>query len=216
MKMRQIAIAAAAVFAAVPARAGMVNMNFLPSAQVVNVGATVSIDILLQADGIAAESVSALDAILDWDPTLLQLNGVNNAAAGYAWLAEGFLPDPDGINASLTDGNAIYTALGQLASPAFAPPPPGSLVVTTLEFTALAETAGTLVRFVPNMGMFGSTQIYAGFVPNTPITGDISSTALVTIIPEPASVACLLLAFQLAIVRWGRISAHQRTCTKTV
>lgn len=216
MKMRQIAVAAAALFAVVPARAGLVNMNFLPSAQVVNVGATVSIDILLQADGGAAESVSALDAILDWDPTLLQLNGVNNAAAGYAWLAEGFLPDPDGINASLTDGNAIYTALGQLAAPAFAPPSPGALVVTTLEFTALAETAGTLVRFVPNMGTFGSTQIFAGFVPNSPITGDISSTALVTIIPEPANIVFLLLAIQSAIVRRGRTSAHRGTSTRTV
>ncbi len=204
MKKRAIVLILAVAFAAVPARAGLVNMHFLPAAQVVNVGSVVSIDILLQADGGVAESVSALDAILDWDPLLLQLNGINNASAGYAWLAEGFLPDPDGINSNLTDGDAIYTALGQLAAPAFAPPAPGSLIVTTVEFTALAETPGTLVRFRPTLGTFGRTQTFAGFVPNSPNTGDISSEALVTIVPEPAAIWLLVLAAPLTARRKRR------------
>lgn len=176
-----------------PAFAGPVDMSFSPTAQVANVGANVQINILLSANSGVPESVSALDAILDWDSSLLQLTGVTNAMAGYSWLVEGFLPDPDGINASLGDGNAIYTGLGQLAAPAFAPPAPASLIVTTLEFTALAPTAGTLVRFVPSMGVFGQTQIFAGFVANTPVTGDISGTALVSIIPEPASMWMIIL-----------------------
>ncbi len=176
-----------------PAHAGPVDMSFSPTAQVANVGANVQINILLSANSGVPESVSALDAILDWDSSLLQLTGVTNAMAGYSWLVEGFLPDPDGINASLGDGNAIYTGLGQLAAPAFAPPAPASLIVTTLEFTALAPTAGTLVRFVPTMGVFGQTQIFAGFVANTPVTGDISGTALVSIVPEPASMWMIIL-----------------------
>ncbi|MBI5764234.1 MAG: hypothetical protein HZA51_11985 [Planctomycetes bacterium] len=191
-KRVMLCVGVVGVFAG-PAFAGPVDMSFSPTAQVANVGANVQINILLSSNSGVPESVSALDAILDWDSSLLQLTGVTNAMAGYSWLVEGFLPDPDGINANLGDGNAIYTGLGQLAAPAFAPPAPATLIVTTLEFTALAPTPGTLVRFVPAMGIFGQTQIFAGFVANTPVTGDISGTALVTIVPEPASVWTIIL-----------------------
>jgi hypothetical protein len=143
--------------------------------------------LVASTDSITVETISALDAILDWDPGFLSLQGVSNP--GGQWLSSAFLPDPDGINADLTDGEALYTALAA-GSPPSHPFVPPDLVVTTIEFIALAETAGTIVQLTPSAGDFGHTRVFGAGTQND-ITGDISGTATVVIIPEPTSAVVL-------------------------
>lgn len=175
-------LAALALCAPAGAFAGTVSLSFDPVSQVVGVGDSVYINLVASADT-TAESITALDAILDWDPTYLALQGVSNP--GSQWLSSAFLPDPDGINTDLTDGDALYTALAP-GGPSNQPVVPPDLVVTTIEFLALAETPGTVLQLTPSLGTFGETRVFGEGVQND-ITGDISGTGTVIIIPEPGA-----------------------------
>lgn len=152
-----------------------VDLEFNPIIQQSIVGNQVTIQIIARSS--ASQCINGMDMILIWDPTYLQLTGTSQAGAGYNWLIAGFLPDPDGLNTDITDGEALFTALASPGSPAFAVP--GGLVVTTLLFDAVAPTAGTTVEFAATRGAFGRTQVLCG----GNVTGDISSVATVSILP---------------------------------
>lgn len=175
----------------------LVDLSYTPTAQTKVVNDVVEINIIATSAETILQDVGAIDAILDWDPSFLDLLGVDHSNAGYAWSAAGFLPDPDGINVDLTDGDALYTALAQAAVPAWAPPPPG-LIVTTVQFLALAETPGTTVSFTPSLGQFGKTRVLEFEPPNSDVTGDTTSTATITIVPEPVTLMLLGLGAALA------------------
>src|SRR5690606_3978981 len=124
------------------------------------------------------------------DPSKLELLGFTNVGAGYtAWLASGFFADPDNINQGppgpgsvpFNDGNAKWTGLAGVGNPAMVPPPPG-IVLTTIRFRALAPTSGTIVQYIPQLGTFGFTEVYAGMPANFNCTGDVSGTSTVRII----------------------------------
>jgi len=128
-----------------PAEAALVDLSFYPPAQTVNVGETVEIHLIATStDPSVPVDVGAIDAIINWEAAYLGTISYTSANAGYAWMYQGFFTNPDGLNANLADGDAMYTALSQVALPAYAPGPPG-LLVTTFQFTALAETPGTPV-----------------------------------------------------------------------
>ncbi len=188
------------VFAA-PAEAALVNLSFYPPAQIVNVGDTVEINLVATStDPNTPMDIGAVDAILEWEAGYLGTVGYTAAHAGYAWMFEGFFNNPDGLNANLGDGNAMYTALAQVTQAAYAPGPPG-LIVTTLQFTALAETPGTLVSFLPEYGQFSRTRVMKFSPANLEVTGEIGGAALVTIIPEPTAAGLLLLSAGLLLIR---------------
>ena len=86
------------------------------------------------------------------------------------WFVQGFLPDPDGINVDITDGEAIYTVLASTASPATVPP---DILVATFRFRALGFGA---VKLKATAGAFGKTRVLS-IVPGTETTGDISQLA---------------------------------------
>jgi hypothetical protein len=177
-----------------------IHLDFSPGAQTVGVGDIVEIDLLATSDDLTSQALSGLDAILQWDTSYLAFIGIDDSNAGYAWFVSDFLPDPDGINTSVTDGQARYTALAQAGLPALATPTPG-LLVTTLRFQALAETPATVLDFVPAVGAFGQTAVYDFDNPNQNVTGDISGIASVEIVPEPAAALLLLLGAGMAIRR---------------
>ncbi len=164
----------------------LVDLSWQPANQVVVVGSEVRVDLVATSDGPLPQSFGGLDAILSWDPSVLQFLGHDASQSPYTWFAAGFLPDPDGINADLGDGDALFTALAQIVTPAMAAPSPG-LLVTTMRFTALSETSQTLVSFVPDQGAFGSTRVIDFFQPGLEITGDISSQAAIRIVDAPAA-----------------------------
>jgi len=171
----------------VPASAQhLVDLGWDPVSTTVGVGDVVQVRLLVASDGATGQPFSGLDTILDWDPALLELMGADNTGAGYSWFVSGFLPDPDGINLDLLDGDALFTALAQASKPAVAPAG-SALVVTTFRFKALAPTPGTAIGFTPALGQFGLTRVLDYYQPGLVITGDISATLAVTVSGGPGT-----------------------------
>lgn len=161
---------------------GNIDLLFRPAAPVVFHAVedeVVQIRLIARSDSEANQSMSAMDAILVWNPQHLRLLGVDSGGAGYVWFFAGFMPDPDGINSTFEDGDALFTALARPGVPAQATP--AGLVVTTLRFRALETVCRTELRFIPTMGQYGRTRVFDGAEPNREVTGDISSRSLLTI-----------------------------------
>jgi hypothetical protein len=170
--------------AAAPAMAA-VDLLLTPTTQTKAITQTVEVTLSAQWDGTPGQQFSAVDAILVWDPTKLQFLNADASTAGYSWLIADFLPDPDGINTSTSDGEALYTVLALPGSPATAPAAPGQLIITKFRFKALTGTPGTVVFLKPSEGAFGRTRVL-GPTAGSEVTGNISSTATVTIV-QPCS-----------------------------
>jgi len=157
-----------------------VNLELRPPSQTVVIGTTVDIGLYATSDNAGVEPVGLVFAILDWDPSFLQLTGVIDNGP-YAWLSSGFPDDSggDGINNTFTDGDAIYRAVAQFGSPAMAPP--GGFLVTTLRFNAAATTTSTTVTIVPQMGIT-TTYVWSAIPPQgMDVTGTLGS-AMATVI----------------------------------
>lgn len=156
-----------------------VALDLQPDYQEVYVGQTVSIELWAVSETSTTEYTSAMDICLLWDPVYMNPLSFTNVGAGYSWFQSGFLY-PGGPNASLSDGDAVWTAFASPGNPA--PIPPAGLKVTTFQFQSLAGTASTVLNIPPNVGPY-TTVVYDGFIPNTPITGAIDPGAIVKIIP---------------------------------
>jgi len=142
---------------------GQVDLPLSPSSQTAVAGQVISVD--LYAVAAATESITAVDAIVSWDPTRLEL--LSAAIGDFPVFVNGFLPDPDGINDDITDGEALYTALAPPTTPAVVPP---DLHVVTFSFKVLTSAC---VSLTPSVGAFGKTRVI-GTVPGVEITGVIS------------------------------------------
>jgi len=149
---------------------GQVDLPLTPAAQYGPAGSFVNIE--LRAEATTPQSVAAIDAILSWDPAELQLIGPE--AGTFSWFVAGFLPDPDGINASVSDGDALYTALSPPATPLVVPP---NIVVVSFKFKILT---GGEVTLLPSMGTFGKTRVVST-TPGVEITGNIGGPVCVGI-----------------------------------
>ena len=163
---------------ATPASA-LINLEWRPDTQTVLVGATVDIGLYAVSDDPEMDQyILAMDVILNWDPDSLELVGVDNNGP-YDWLFSGFpVGDVDGLNDTFADGDALYTALGQLGAGAWATP--DGLLVTTFQFTALAETPGTSLTIAEDAGSYTHTAIWGS--PGLDVHGTLG-TATVTIGP---------------------------------
>jgi hypothetical protein len=153
-----------------------VDVSLTPSAQVLPAGCIAEIELVLSAA--SPTTVAAVDAVLSWNPSELELLGATPSAAG--WLATGFLNDPDGINDDTTDGDAIFTALANPGAPPSLPP---DLVVATFEFRVLGSGS---VALLPSLGTFGATEV-VGAIPGQDLTGSLSAPASVTATFVPAA-----------------------------
>lgn len=151
----------------------LVDLHFDPR-PCVDVGSILRVDLYASATDVNTVAVAGIDVILEWDPVLLELVDSDNVAAGHPWLITGFLPDPDGINTSLADGDALFTALTSPSLPAPVPPGAGLLVTTFLFRPLVPLPAGALVSMVATRGTFASTAVYAYSTPGAVLTGDIS------------------------------------------
>lgn len=173
-----------------------INLVFQPSPTVVSVGNSFSIGLYAFSDSASNQSMASIDAILMWDPSLIQLTGLSNAGNPYSWMMSDFPNDSgfDGLNAPFTpvpanDGNAYYRAFRNTGAPAMATP--AGLLVTTLNFTALAPTASTLLTIPPSFGSFTNSYIIDGQTAGLDVTGTLGQAEII-IVPEPAS---LILVF---------------------
>lgn len=179
------AIALVLFGAGAPFASATVDLILTPSLQIKATGQTVEVTLSAQWNGTPGQQFSAVDAILTWDPNHLQFTGFDTSMAGYTWFIAGFLNDPDGINTTLADGNGLFTALALPGAPATAPAAPGTLIIAKFRFLALTGTASTAIQLLPTLGTFGRTRVL-GSTAGSDITGNIATSALVTII-EPCS-----------------------------
>lgn len=188
--MKCYSIAAALVVAtALSARPSfaLINLDLRPDTQTVNVGSIVSLGLYAVSDNASNQSIGAMDVIVTWDPTKLNPISFTNAGNGYTWFQSSF-PASSPLNASLSDGNARWTALAQLSPPpAFATP--AGLLVTTFRFTAVATTTTPTGVAIPRTLSPDLTAVYDGFTPNLDVTGTLDNNpgALVNIVPEPGA-----------------------------
>ena len=185
MSMRAAATAIAigwALIASAPWAWAEVDLAWSPQRQSIAVGAVVDIGLLAVSDSDADQSFVAMDVVLTWDPAILELQGnVDNDS--YPWLVSDFQPDEgDGLNDSLLDGDAKYTALGNFSSPATATPE--GLLVTTFRFHALAPAESAQVVIEPQLGQYSFTRVFGADYPNQNVTG-LLSDASVTVVISP-------------------------------
>ncbi len=166
-----------------------VNLEWRPVRQTVEVGEMVEIALYAVADSGLDESVAAITAILVWDPTYLGLWAIVDPCDqgtcpenAYDWLSSGFLDDSqaDGLNDTFTDGNALYNALGQLASGDPAVATPEGLWVTTFMFQAL-DTGVSELRLEMAFGESTRTLVASGDAPGEDIIGTLGPPAEVTL-----------------------------------
>ncbi len=140
-----------------------VDMTLTPMTQNISPTCLLEIDLVLSAP--MPTAVAAVDAILSWDPTKLQLITANQSAED--WFAAAFLNDPDGINDDTTDGEAIYTALINPSNPLVVSS--GSLVATFV-FKMIDDG---VVSMPATSGVFGKSRVI-GTVPGQDLTGALS------------------------------------------
>ncbi len=187
--------------------ANPINLEWRPDTQTVLAGATVDVGLYAVYDDVGGTtdgSISAIDAMLAWNPTFLELTGVNNNGP-YGWLASGFPDDSgfDGLNDTWLDGNALYNAMSQFnpAPPAFATP--DGLLVTTVQFEALAETPETFLTIPVDYGAFTYSRVFDGEIPGFEVQGTLGSAAI-TIVPEPTALCLIALPLLAGLARRRR------------
>jgi len=128
------------------------------------------------------QAISAVSAVLVWDPDKLELLGVlNNGPVN--WLISAFPNDSglDGLNNTFLDGDALYKA-----STTPNPNPPalatsGGLLVTTIQFRAIG-TGSAAVRMAASRGGFSKTQVTDAETIGLDITGTIGPPVSITIV----------------------------------
>jgi hypothetical protein len=165
------------------------------------VGDTVPVGLYAVADSPAPQSFSAIRLIFAWDPIYLDLLGRSQAGA-VALLSSGFPSSSWGLNEVVPpqDGDGLYQALANFGQPVWVNQ--SGVLVTTLQFQALAPTGGTLVDMWTSGGTPAiNTLVVDGQVPGLDVTGTLTGR-MVEIIPEPVS-AVLLLAGAAVLRRRG-------------
>jgi hypothetical protein len=164
-----------------PANA-LINLEWRPAAQTVQVGDEVGIGLYAVSDDPEMDQLmAAMDVIIAWDPTSMELLGVDCSGCPN-WLFSGFMTDPFGLNEAIPpqDGDGLYTALAPLGVPI--PATPDGTLVTTFRFRALAVTESMILDILESAGSpTGYTSVYDGTVPNMDVTGTLGS-AEVTIV----------------------------------
>lgn len=195
----------ALAFVAAQAANASINLEFRPVAQTVNLGSNFDVGLYAVSDNASNQSISSIDVILNWDPTVISISGLNNNGP-YGWLASNFPNDSsaDGLNAPYTpvpgnDGTAYYRSFRNFSNPAFATP--AGLLVTTFQFGAIALTSSTNLSILPAFGSFTRSFVVDGFVAGQEVTGSLGQ-AKITVVPEPATlVLCGLVVAPLLIRR---------------
>lgn len=145
-----------------------VEVRLTPAVQTVPKGCIAEVDAVLSSS--APQLVAAVEVLISWDPSRLQL--IQALPSNEGWLVAAFLGDPDGINDDVTDGQALFTAL---ANPALGLTLPPDRTVATFQFKAL--DSGT-VALLPSLGAFAETRVI-GALPGLELPVSLSAPAVV-------------------------------------
>ncbi|MCZ6652838.1 MAG: hypothetical protein O7D91_07410, partial [Planctomycetota bacterium] len=192
MKQEASLMALASICWAVPALAD-INLEFRPPSQSVLIGDTVNIGLYAVSDDETDQLLAAAQVIISWDPSFLQLLGIDGTGA-VPLLSSGFPSnDPFNLNEVVPpqDGDGLHVALAPLGNPV--PTTPEGVLLTTFQFLALADTPQTPVDIMDSGGdPLGETIVFDGTVPNLDVSGTLIG-GVVEIIFEPPPDPTLLL-----------------------
>ena len=158
-----------------------VDIFLAPASQILETGRIVEIELRVQSDGTASQAFTAIDAILEWDPSYLRFLNADISPAGYAWFISGFLPNADGMNESFEDGSAMFTAQAAPGAPAAAPASPASMLIAVFRFETLAAPANTDVALPHVFGSFSRTRVL-GATAGSDVTGAIGPPVAIIIV----------------------------------
>jgi hypothetical protein len=178
--MMKVMISISAVFFAATIGQAAVDLEWRTENQNADPGETVRIGLYAVADNDGTdEPFSALEAVVEWDPTYLSLAGVDDNGP-YSWLYSGFCDDSglDGLNDTFEDGDAYYQAWGNFSEYPVATPE--GLLVTTFEFEALSCADETDVALLPERGLYSVTAVYDEVVPGLNIVDDLDVATVQT------------------------------------
>ena len=187
----------------------LINLELRPANQVVNVGDFADLELYAVSDNGSDQLMSAADILFTWDPTYLDLVGLDQTGATATLTS--FFPQVDpwgGIN----NGNPPTSGTGLYSVSAFPGPAnaivatPAGTLLTTFLIDAIAPTPNTVFSLVMTVGGLSQTTVYDGTTPNTDVTGTLG-VAHVTILPEPGTLVFGLLgAAALSVRRRARRS----------
>lgn len=181
---------------------GGIDLRFEPEVPVVNVGETVRVRLVATPTAPGVTGIQALQTVFAWDVARLRLTGWTDSAAA-PFTARGFFADGSGVNEAAVpaDGSAMFVLLGPLGPAGIPLPTSGGLLVTTLNFQALAPTLPgmTVIDLRSSFGetALARTVVFGAPGPNNDVTGQLTAAA-VTIIPGPATAVVGLLAVGVA------------------
>jgi hypothetical protein len=166
----------------VPAPAD-VDLTWDPPAQTTEIDTVVEITLHATSDDGAEQGVAAMDVLLTWAPDALELIGFVEDDGSSWWMA-GFFPDSggDGLNDSLLDGDAMFTALAPLGTPVDVSPM--GLPVVTFQFVVLTEIDVTQLVIEPSLGDYSTTVVFGSDYINQDVTGALGSAELTLIGPD--------------------------------
>jgi hypothetical protein len=170
---------------------------------VTTVGAPADLGLYAVSDSGSDQYMGAANIILSWNPTYLDLLGLDQTGASPDVLAAAFAPEPYGLNESNppADGDGWIEVLAGFGPTGITATPAGTLL-TTILLDALAETPLTTVSILPSGGFNqvlgpGHTTVFDAFTPGLDVTGTLGS-ADITIVPEPATLCLAFLGFAAA------------------
>jgi len=181
-----------------------INLEWRPLTQTVDVGDPVGIGLYGVSDSTQDQGFSSAQVIMEWDPIYMLCTG-NSTAGAVDLMGSSFLPgDSFGINESNppTDGDGMWVGMVTFGQERFATPQ-GTLL-TTITFTALAQTPGCLLSMLADSAdhphpphPVGHTKVLN--LQNQNVLGNLGGSATITVVPEPGMLP--LLVFILPGIR---------------
>lgn len=163
----------------VSAAAGNIDLELRPMTQTAAIGETVEVGLYAVSDDETVQLLSVIQAIIAWEPAVLELLG-NNGDGAVTLLSSGFpAGDPFNLNETVPpqDGDGIYVAWAPIGSGVGATP--DGVLITTFEFLALAPAAASPVAFLETAGEPPTdTIVFDGTVPNFDVTGTLTGATV--------------------------------------
>jgi len=192
-----VAIAACLLGTLAPPTLAAVDLVLRTDPQLVPVGARLRLELYAVSDDGTDQEFSAADVGFTWDPAVLTL--VDAIPGSHQWSMFGFIPDSglDGINDSLTDGDARYTVLS------FAPATADGdgFLMATFQFDAIGTSDLTEIVIESSLGQYSPTRVFGTENPNENVTGSLGVMDLTVAAEAVLSVSDVtMLAGRNAIV----------------
>lgn len=182
-----------------------VSLELRPAFQVVNPGDYADLELYAVSDS-GDVTISAADVLITWDPTYLDLVGLD--ISGASGVMSAYFPPVgpwseynDG-QAPPTDGTAYFRVDALLGQPLTVTP--AGTLLTTILIDALAPTVpgSTIFSIATTLGGDTESRVFDGVTPALKVTGSLGSAEIV-ILPEPATLS--LLGLGLVVLRRRRV-----------